>query len=586
MRIVEYQPQVTSIQYRLIRGTGLVAAVFSVVVCVLIIANFFTLKRSDPIHSAALITLTEQLKANPRDEALKEQIRELDYLARRAFFSSQHFNQVATYLLLGGLAVMIVAFKTMEAQQKRFPYPNSRDPKDDLIANAKWARKAVTVAGLLLVGFALSLAIPWKSPLNEVEAQARKAPVAKGPHEGTAAAHAAVATAVPGLPVPPREEMLKNWPAFRGASSGQTLSTHLPVVWNGEEGQGIAWKVELPKPGFNSPIIWNDKIFLSGADEQGREVFCYNEADGQLLWRYDVKDVPNSPAELPKVTSDTGLAASSMATDGTRVFALFANGDLVALDFEGKRIWNRNLGMPDNPYGHGSSLVVFEQTLLVQYDHQKAGALVGIDVHNGQTRWETARKFGPSWSTPLVVEEGGKAQVILAAEPTVVAYDPRSGQELWRLDCLKGGEVAPTPVYADGMLYVAADHVAISGVDVAKKAVAWSEKDLTPGVCSPLVVGELLFFGMSDGGIVCLNAKTGEEIWQEETDNGFYASPIRSGERIYLMDRAGVMHIFPAEKEFKSLGKPVLGEEAVASPAVLGNSIIYRGTKHLFRIGS
>ena len=149
----------------------MVAGVFSLVVCALIIANNLSLKKTDPIHSPALQQLVEELKTNPKDEALREEIRELDQIARRAFFTSQHFNRMGIYLLVGGLVVMVIAFKSLEAFKLPPPYPDSADPKDDIVENANWARKSVMAVGLVLVGFALMLALPWESTLDLSEAE-------------------------------------------------------------------------------------------------------------------------------------------------------------------------------------------------------------------------------------------------------------------------------------------------------------------------------------------------------------------------------------------------------------------------------
>jgi len=166
MRVVEYQKNTQSVAYRTLWALGVIAGLFSVVVCAFMIANNLRLKANDPIHTPALQRLVQELKASPQNEALKEQIRELDYLARRVFFASQHFNQVAVWLLLAGVAVTIVVFKTLSTFHRKVPYPDSHDPKDDLAANALWARQSVTNVGLILIGLALSLALPWKSTLD------------------------------------------------------------------------------------------------------------------------------------------------------------------------------------------------------------------------------------------------------------------------------------------------------------------------------------------------------------------------------------------------------------------------------------
>ena len=584
MRVVEYQPNTQSVAYRALWAIGIVAAAFSLVVCAFMIANNVRLKSADPIHTPALQKLVQDLKANPQNEALKDQIRELDLLARRAFFTSQHFNQIAIGLLLGGLAVTVAAFKTLSTYHRPVPYPDSRHAKDDLAANALWARRSVTAVGLILVGLALSLALPWKSPLDQ---PTRKLAETKTPAAGT------IAPTAPTLPTPAiqtvasQAERLKHWPSFRGPSSGHTTATNLPTQWDGPSGQGILWKTVIPLPGFGSPIIWGDRIFLSGGNKEKRCVFAVDAQNGTLLWEKAVPTRLASPGEMPEVTGDTGYAAPTMATDGTRAFAIFATGDLAAFDFDGHPVWSQHFGVPANPYGHSSSLEVFEDVLIVQFDHKKDGFVAGLDVRTGATRWKTERKLGPSWASPALVKTEGHTELILAANAFVTSYDPTTGQELWRLKCLANADVAPTPLFDNGLLYVAADHVKFTAIDMKSQQMVWENRDETPGIGTPVAAGHFLFAGLPDGGIACWDAKTGKQCWLQETDNGFYASPIVADHRVFLMDRTGRMFIFEAiGTVFKSIAQPLLGEEAVTTPAVYGESLICRGAKHLYRIGT
>ena len=171
------------------------------------------------------------------------------------------------------------------------------------------------------------------------------------------------------------------------------------------------------------------------------------------------------------------------------------------------------------------------------------------------------------------------------AAGAVVSYDPRNGKELWRCEGLERAEVAPSPVYANGLLYVSADSTELIAIDMSTHQIAWKNEDLMPDVSTPLVVGEQLIAGLGGGGIVCYDAKTGAEVWFENTDDGFYASPILAEGRIYLLDRFGVMHIIKPGAEYEAVGTPVLGEEGNCTPAFLGDSLVIRGTDHLYRIG-
>lgn len=601
MRVVEYRKNTQSLAYRSLWALGAIAGLFSLVVCAMMIANHLRLKASDPVHTPALERMLRDLKASPENEALKEQIRELDLLARRAFFTSQRFNQVGIWMLLGGLVVAVVAFKSLSTYHRRLPYPDSHDPKDDLAAKALWARQSVVVAGLVLVGLALSLALPWKSPLDDTPPVAAAPapppgnPIAKPeisplPPPPTLAKLAPQPDTTAARDAPPpsrRDERLKQWPSFRGPASGHAASAKPPTQWDGKSGKGILWKTPIPLPGFGSPIVWGDRIFISGGDKTKRAVYAVDAKTGKLDWERSVPTKITDPASMPEVTGDTGYAAPTMAADGSRVFAVFATGDLAAFDLNGEPLWSQHLGIPANPYGHSSSLEIFEGMLLVQFDHKEAGFVAALDLKTGATRWKTVRKFGPSWASPALIDVEGHAELILIADAFVSSYDPKTGRELWKLECLGSGDVAPSPVFADGLLYVASDHVKFAAIDVKARRIVWENSEDTPGVATPVVSGGFLFAGLGEGGIACWDARTGKRAWLEETDDSFYASPIVAGGRVFQMDRTGRMLIFEATGAgYKPVAQPLLGEEAVATPAVYADSLICRTAKHLYRIGS
>ncbi len=619
MRIVQYEKNTRTAAYRALWALAIVAAAFSLVVIAFLVANNVRLQSADPIHSPALQRLIVELKSSPQNEALKEQIRELDWLARRAYFTSQRFNQVAVWLLVGGVGIAIVSFKTLAAYHRKTPYPDGQDRRDDLAANARWARQSITVVGLVLIGLALSLALPWKSLLDRPPAEwtapsptAGKAPnpATRGgstpppiltkalPTAATSNSNGALVSAnVPAgpaampaasAPAPAsREERKQHWPSFRGPASGRSPAEKLPTQWDGGSGTGVVWKTSLPLPGFGSPIVWHDQIFLSGANEKRRAVYALDAREGRLLWERPVPadGAPSGPA--PEVMADTGQAAPTMTTDGARVFAIFATGDLAAFDLAGVPVWSQRLGTPINPYGHSSSLEIFEDLVLVQYDQKTNGFVAAFDVRTGATRWRVPRTTGASWASPAFAEADGHTELVLVADAFVTGLDPRSGRELWRVKALASGDVAPSPVCAHGRVYVAADHVKFVAIDLQTHAVVWENKQTTPGVGTPVVSGDWIFAGLSEGSVACWDARSGQVKWTHETDDGFYSSPITAGDRVYAMDRTGRMFIFKADGgAFQSVAQPVLGEESVATPAVYGDSLIIRGTKNLYRIGA
>lgn len=596
MRIVVIDPDTKSAPYQVLRVTGYVAGVFSLIVAILLIANNVSVTRLDPVHSPALAKLVEQLKASPRDAAIREEIRELDLLSRQAFFTSQRFTHVGVALLVGGLAVMVICFKTLNAYRAAPPYPDSSDPKQDLIATALWARKSVTVIGLVLVGFALVLALPWKSPLDappkEGLATAEPTPRAL-PAEPASAAPAAPATTTATPPTattptatwPALEEQLAQWPGFRGAGGGLAQAGNVPTTWEAEK--GAAWKSEVPLPGMNSPVVWKDCVFLSGGNAKSCEVYCYHAGTGELRWKRSLAppaDTPKEPMEAPEFT---GYAAPTMATDGTRAFAIFNNGELAAFALDGTPLWQRSFGSPESAYGYASSLLAFEDLIIVQMDRETDGFVSGIDAATGKDRWKTPRQFGVACTSPQIAQGPQGPLLLTAAKPCLVVYDPRTGKELWRAESLKDGDPGVSPAYADGVIYTAAEASVLSAIDAVSHQVIWTADDSVPTICTPLISNGLMFYGLTDGGIACVDAKTGEALWHEDTDSGFYASPVLVGENVYLVDKKGFVHIFTAQRSgYQAVGSPAVGEQVVATPAVVGNGLFIRGVKHLYRFGS
>jgi outer membrane protein assembly factor BamB len=208
------------------------------------------------------------------------------------------------------------------------------------------------------------------------------------------------------------------------------------LTWNVEDGSNILWKTEVPKLGLNSPVVWDNRLFLTGADAASREIYCFATDNGKLLWQHEANDIPGSPSpeKLPEVLAPPGLAASTATTDGRFVAAIFATGDLVCLTVDGKRVWARNLGVPNNPYGHASSLLCHEGLLFVQYDQKQDSKLMAFELASGNLAWQVDRS-AISWSTPILVENKGRMELILTNSKAVDSYDPKTGKLLWHVEC-------------------------------------------------------------------------------------------------------------------------------------------------------
>lgn len=394
---------------------------------------------------------------------------------------------------------------------------------------------------------------------------------------------------------PKPEELARNWPVFRGAGNGFVAAGTYPLKWDAARGEGLLWKTALPLPGHGSPIFWNGRLFLTGANDHERMVYGVDAASGKLLWSSAVTNEISASEEAPEVSSDTGFAAPTMACDGQRVFALFANGDVAGLDFDGKVLWTKALGKPANVYGHASSPVVYRNLLILQMDQgsdpsEKQSYLLALDTATGKNVWRVDRPVPASWTSPIVVNTGQRDELITVANPFVISYEAATGKELWRMEGL-GGEIAPSPVYAGGLVFAAQDGAALlaikpPGGKEPKPKVVWKTTDGLPDTVSPASNGELLFLVASSGLVTCYDAKTGKKQWDKQMDNPATSSPVIVGKQVYLTDNEGITHIFAADRKFKALGSGKLGEKVTATPAFVDGRVYLRGASTLFAVGA
>jgi len=517
--------------------------------------------------------------AKTRD-ALQEGIRQRDLAIRQEHFGHQGFLQTGAYLLLGGMAIFILAASRAAAHRKRLPMPQPETHRQKSARTLAAARWAVAALGIAIIGGSAALVALERSTFGPAS------PAAGNGQEAVA----------PAVDFPKPEEIAKQWPRFRGpGGQGVSAYANVPASWNGKTGENILWKTPVPLPGENSPVVWGDRVFLSGATPAKREVYCFGAADGSLLWQKPVETPVGAALDPPEVLEDTGLACPTTATDGRRVVAMFANGDIACFDYAGKRLWARNLGPIKNSYGYASSLNMYRGTVLVLLDQGSAGkpnsALLALDLGTGKTAWETKRPVPNSWATPALVSTGQREELITCARPWVIAYDPASGTEFWRGHFLEG-DVAPSPVGAAGLVFAVntgSQLVAIrwggSG-DITASRRVWAAEDSLPDIVSPLTDGRIVLLVTSDGTLTCYAAADGRKLWEKEIDAMFKSSPTLVGDRIYLMTEKGVMLIFAASAEgYKELGKAELGEPANSSPAYLDGRIYIRSKHNLYCIG-
>ncbi len=593
-----------------------------------------------------------RLAEDPRNEALKEQIRNLDLRLREEYFRQRAFTAWGVWLLLAGMVVLLVAAKAATTLRRKLPLPQAPGVPVDLeSARSRAARWAIGSLAAVLACLALVVQLGFRSPLesaanaggavsplsgpgrvalltsteNPGGAGSVEAATAAGatPADGGAASPSATSPAEPsatarigtGGPVastkpdaappsqapaptalPRPDEYARSWPSFRGpGGSGVSAYTNLPDRWDGPSGENIIWKTPVPLPGHGSPVVWNDRVFLTGATEQKRQVFCFSTADGKLLWAQDVPATPASQGKL-EVSEDTGYAASTPATDGQRIYAIFANGDLAAYDFQGRLVWARSLGIPKNQYGHASSLATWRDRLIVQFDQgtarEKLSRLIALDGATGTTLWETPRPVPNSWASPIVVSTPTGEQIITCGDPWVIAYQPADGREIWRANCLRQ-DVGPSPTCREGVVYVANQFPQVSAIrtdgrgDVTTTGLLWMGEDGLPDICSPLATPDYLLLLASFGTLTCYDRKSGKKLWEHDFETNFKSSPSLVGSRVYVVGEEGKGWVVqPGPEGLKVVAETNLGEPCVTSPAFQDGRLYLRGHTHLFCIGT
>ncbi|QDU56606.1 outer membrane protein assembly factor BamB family protein [Aeoliella mucimassa] len=383
------------------------------------------------------------------------------------------------------------------------------------------------------------------------------------------------------VPTISRDQVLQNWPNFRGPDGlGRAPTATPPIDWDVAEGKGVKWSIELPKHGMSSPVVWEQKVFLTGADDDTRQVYCLNADTGALLWQHDVEllgsDDPTE--ELPNVLQETGFAAPTPATNGHYVAAIFATGELVCCDFDGTRKWAKSLGVPDNHYGHASSLLCYGELLFVQFDQWEHSKLLAINLASGEIAWEVDRNE-ISWTSPILIEHQGRRELVLTNCKSVDGYAPEDGKHLWHLECLDA-EVAASPAYGGGVLFVGNDMTDGSAIELpatdSTPRILWQYSDALPDATSPVANDEWLLIPTAFGVVSCLDLKTGEVVWEHEFNQGFTSSPILVGDRVFLFDLAGVLRVLNMGRDFEELATIDLGQRVYATPAYVGKRIYIR----------
>jgi outer membrane protein assembly factor BamB len=383
-----------------------------------------------------------------------------------------------------------------------------------------------------------------------------------------------------------------NWSRFRGPEgTGVSQETNLPIKFGVSD---VSWMVDLPVTGHSSPVVWGERIFLTGATQKGdsvqRHVVCLSRAKGNLLWN-KVAAVGDGES-LHKMNS---WATPSCATDGECVVAFFGAGGLHCFNNEGKKVWSRDLGSFPGGWGVGASPIFVDEMVIQNCDAEGESFLVAVDKRTGQDVWRTPRESKPKggWSTPIVIEVDGHRELVLNGEFGVDAYDPATGRPLWNCKGFNG-RGTPAPAWGNGLLYVvngkSGDVYAVKPGgkdDVTQSHMAWHTvrrggRDLP----SPVLAGDcLVVIGMA-GIVTGYDAHSGQELWKERLGGNFSGSPVAAGGLVYALAENGQVLVIQPGKKFELVARNSIGasdDEVFRSSIGISNGgLLVRSDRRLY----
>jgi len=384
----------------------------------------------------------------------------------------------------------------------------------------------------------------------------------------------------------------KYWSRWRGPSGqGIVEGKGYPDTWSDTE--NVRWKVKVPGRGNSSPTVWKDRIFLTTSRDDGRRVvLCFQRDDGKLLW----EAVAPQPQYVERVYRKNTHASATPITDGERVYALFGNAGLLAVDLSGKQIWHYSFGATSNYHGPAGSPLLYKDRVIFYQDQRSDSFVAAVDARTGKVLWKTPRQEMVGWGTPIAIRAGDHDEIVVSGQYAVRAYNPDTGKELWSV---RGNtmEVTPTPVVAHGLVFCASGRagptLAIrpggSG-DVTGTHVVWQTPRGSSFIPSPLALGDYLYLVNDMNSIAtCLEARTGKPVWQgrlgEASREGFSASPVAVDGKIFFTNDEGETFVLAAGPQFSLLRVNRLNEQTLATPALVDGRWYFRTAGHLIAIG-
>lgn len=411
-----------------------------------------------------------------------------------------------------------------------------------------------------------------------------------------------------------------DWPGWRGpTANGISTLTNLPSSWSGD--RNVAWKTPVEGRGHSSPVVWGDRIFLT-TDIEGEEVkgavpprhlahgepfrhpdstglnhkhilkvMSFDAKTGKQIWERTAYD----GTVYDEIHKFNTYASPTTVTDGKFVYAYFESQGLYKYDFEGKQIWKMSLGpISSEGVGSGVSPVLFEDKVIILADQDEGenSFMAAVATADGKIAWKIPRKAQVSWTVPVILEVNKEPQLIVSGTENLIAYDPRTGKEIWRTEGV-GGNSVHTPVFGHGMVYVSTGYPTKNVMAVrlnpaaGEERIAWTYKKGTGYIPSSILYGDYLYIMTDAGLLTCLDAMTGKVQYDSKrfpTPAHFAGAPVAFEGKILITSQDGDTYVLKAGPVHEILGTNSLGEGVIASLGIAGDSIYIRSEKNLYRI--
>lgn len=383
-----------------------------------------------------------------------------------------------------------------------------------------------------------------------------------------------------------------NWPAWRGpAGNGVCHEAHLPTTFGPTE--NVTWKAPLPAAGNSTPIVWEERVFVTCPIDGGkvRSLICFDRGTGKELWRHEV-----AYEHKETIHRDNTFCAGSPTTDGDLVYASFDSAGVIACNLSGKLVWRRDLGKLSHIFGPATTPVLYKDLLIIHRGPGEPTHIIAMNKRTGETMWETAEagkndQLYGSWSTPVIYRVGDRDEFALSMPGELKGYDPQTGKELWRCAGLGPSNYPDTAVGENVLIGVSGFRKSMMAVrmggrgDIKETHRLWHIPETEQRIGSAVVHEGRLYVSNATGIAECIAVATGETVWKERLGGNLWGSMLLAGDRLYVSNTDGEIFVLAANPQFQLIAKNELGEHTKAALAPSDGQLFIRTYENLYCIG-